>query len=211
MATGLSVPNQVDFPGSEYVDGYESVSVDPKDFVGQNVLILGRGNSAFETAENIFSVTNFIHMLSRSRVRLSWATHYVGDLRYAGRCHVCRPGPRLTKRPCPRVSLTSHRPFSLSLLTFPWGPRAINNGLLDTYQLKSLDGLLESDLTDLAIVKDHQGKFHITLKLFIEADNQSSDAIPLPQDDNDNFAMRVAYDRVIRCLGWKFDFSIFSK
>ncbi|XP_031527540.1 FAD-dependent oxidoreductase domain-containing protein 2 isoform X2 [Vicugna pacos] len=169
VATGLSVPNQVDFPGSEYVDGYESVSVDPKDFVGQNVLILGRGNSAFETAENILGVTNFIHMLSRSRVRLSWATHYVGDL------------------------------------------RAINNGLLDTYQLKSLDGLLESDLTDLAIVKDRQGKFHITLKFFLEENNQSADAITLPQDESDNFAMRVAYDRVIRCLGWNFDFSIFSK
>lgn len=78
----MSVPNLVDFPGSEYVEGYESVSIDPKDFVGQNVLILGRGNSAFETAENILGVTNFIHMLSRSRVRLSWATHYVGDLRY---------------------------------------------------------------------------------------------------------------------------------
>lgn len=83
VASGLSVPNQVDFPGSEYAEGYETVSVDPEDFVGQNVLILGRGNSAFETAENILGVTNFIHMLSRSRVRLSWATHYVGDLRYA--------------------------------------------------------------------------------------------------------------------------------
>ncbi|XP_058287572.1 FAD-dependent oxidoreductase domain-containing protein 2 isoform X3 [Hylobates moloch] len=81
VATGLSVPNQVDFPGSEYAEGYESVSVNPEDFIGQNVLILGRGNSAFETAENILGVTNFIHMLSRSRVRLSWATHYVGDLR----------------------------------------------------------------------------------------------------------------------------------
>ncbi|XP_038406614.1 FAD-dependent oxidoreductase domain-containing protein 2 [Canis lupus familiaris] len=169
VATGLWVPNQVDFPGSEHVEGYESVSVDPRDFEGQNVLILGRGNSAFETAENILGVTNFIHMLSRSRVRLSWATHYVGDL------------------------------------------RAINNGLLDTYQLKSLDGLLESDLTDLAVVKDHEGKFRITLKFFLEESNQSADAITLPQDDNDNFAMRVAYDRVIRCLGWKFDFSIFNK
>ncbi|XP_040493408.1 FAD-dependent oxidoreductase domain-containing protein 2 isoform X1 [Ursus maritimus] len=169
VATGLSVPNQVDFPGSEYVEGYESVSVDPEDFEGQNVLILGRGNSAFETAENILGVTNFIHMLSRSRVRLSWATHYVGDL------------------------------------------RAINNGLLDTYQLKSLDGLLESDLTDLAVVKDREGKFHITLKFFLEEGNQSADAVTLPQDDNDNFAMRVAYDRVIRCLGWNFDFSIFNK
>ncbi|KAM5287928.1 FAD-dependent oxidoreductase domain-containing protein 2 [Ctenodactylus gundi] len=170
VATGLSVPNQVDFPGSEYTEGYESVSVDPEDFVGQNVLILGHGNSAFETAKNILGVTNFIHMLSRSRVRLSWATHYVGDL------------------------------------------RAINNGLLDTYQLKSLDGLLESDLRDLAIVKDGKGKFHITLKFFLEeaSANQSADSIPLPQDDNDNFAMRVAYDRVIRCLGWNFDFSIFN-
>ncbi|XP_042849105.1 FAD-dependent oxidoreductase domain-containing protein 2 isoform X2 [Panthera tigris] len=89
--------------------------------------------------------------------------------------------------------------------------RAINNGLLDTYQLKSLDGLLESDLTDLAIVKDREGKFRVTLKFFLEEGNQSADAITLPQDDNDNFAMRVAYDRVIRCLGWNFDFSIFDK
>ncbi|XP_058164732.1 FAD-dependent oxidoreductase domain-containing protein 2 isoform X2 [Dasypus novemcinctus] len=168
VATGLSVPNLVDFPGSQYAEGYESVSVDPEDFVGQNVLILGRGNSAFETAENILGVTNFVHMLSRSRVRLAWATHYVGDL------------------------------------------RAINNGLLDTYQLKSLDGLLESDLTDLALIRDREGKFHITLKFFLEETNQSAESIPLPQDDSDNFAMRVAYDRVIRCLGWNFDFSIFN-
>lgn len=93
-----------------------------------------------------------------------------------------------------------------------WGPRAINNGLLDTYQLKSLDGLLESDLEDLALVKDSKGKFHITLKFLLEDNsNQSADSILLPQDDNDNFAMRVAYDRVIRCLGWKFDFSIFNQ
>ncbi|XP_051015860.1 FAD-dependent oxidoreductase domain-containing protein 2 isoform X1 [Acomys russatus] len=173
VATGLSVPVLVDFPGSEHVEGYESVSVNPEDFVGQNVLILGRGNSAFETAENILGVTNFVHMLSRSRVRLSWATHYVGDV------------------------------------------RAVNNGLLDTYQLKSLDGLLESDLEYLALVKDSEGKLHITLKFLLEEsdddDDQSAGSIPLPQDDSDNFAMRVAYDRVIRCLGWKFDFSVFNQ
>ncbi|XP_006865345.1 PREDICTED: FAD-dependent oxidoreductase domain-containing protein 2 [Chrysochloris asiatica] len=168
VATGLSVPNHVDFPGSEYVESYESVSINPEDFEGQNVLILGRGNSAFETAENILGVTNFIHMLSRSRVRLSWATHYVGDL------------------------------------------RAINNGLLDTYQLKSLDGLLESALEDLAIVKDQQGKLHVTLKFLLEEAKQRAQAVQLPEDDNDNFALRVAYDRVISCLGWNFNFSIFN-
>ena len=41
----------------------------------------GRGNSAFETATHIYGSTNLIHMVARSRVRLSWATHYVGDLR----------------------------------------------------------------------------------------------------------------------------------
>ncbi|XP_024056333.1 FAD-dependent oxidoreductase domain-containing protein 2 [Terrapene carolina triunguis] len=171
VATGTWVPNVVNFPGSEYVEGYESVSINPEDFAGQSVLILGRGNSAFETAENILGVTNFIHMVSRSRVRLSWATHYVGDL------------------------------------------RAINNGLLDTYQLKSLDGLLEGDLEDLAIVKDKKGKLHITLKFYLENSNSSAGAesITLPQDELDNFATRAPYDRVIRCLGWKFDFSIYNR
>ncbi|NXL61559.1 FXRD2 protein, partial [Chordeiles acutipennis] len=171
VATGTWVPNVVNFPGSEYVEGYETVSINPEDFAGQTVLILGRGNSAFETAENILGVTNFIHMVSRSRVRLSWATHYVGDL------------------------------------------RAINNGLLDTYQLKSLDGLLEGDLEDLAIIKDKKGKLHITLRFYLENRNTSAsiDSITLPQDELDNFATRAPYDRVIRCLGWKFDFSIYNR
>ncbi|KAL8221979.1 UNVERIFIED_CONTAM: FAD-dependent oxidoreductase domain-containing protein 2 [Gekko kuhli] len=169
VATGTWIPHKVNFPGSEYVEGYESVSIDPEDFAGQSVLILGRGNSAFETAENILGVTNFIHMVSRSRVRLSWATHYVGDL------------------------------------------RAINNGLLDTYQLKSLDGLLEGDLEDLVLVKDKKGKLHITLRFYLENRNSSEEAVTLPQDELDNFATRAPYDRAIRCLGWQFDFSIFNK
>ncbi|XP_008944922.1 PREDICTED: FAD-dependent oxidoreductase domain-containing protein 2, partial [Merops nubicus] len=168
VATGTWVPNVVNFPGSEYVEGYETVSIDPEDFAGQTVLILGRGNSAFETAENILGVTNFIHMVSRSRVRLSWATHYVGDL------------------------------------------RAINNGLLDTYQLKSLDGLLEGDLEDLAILKDERGQLHVTLRFYLESRNGSTGPA-LPQDPLDNFATRAPYDRVIRCLGWKFDFSIYNR
>ncbi|KAM8952479.1 FAD-dependent oxidoreductase domain-containing protein 2 [Pelodytes ibericus] len=172
VATGLPLANVVDFPGSEYAEGYESISIDPYNFTGQSVLILGRGNSAFETAENILGQTNFIHMLGRSRVRLSWATHYVGDL------------------------------------------RAINNGLLDTYQLKSLDGLLEGDLSDLAIVRDRNSKLYVTHKHYLKMGiiKNHTDTFPqdLPEDDLDNFAAREPYDRVIRCLGWKFDFSIFD-
>ncbi|KAG9483411.1 hypothetical protein GDO78_009367, partial [Eleutherodactylus coqui] len=178
VATGLSLANQLRFPGEEYAEGYETISTDPSDFMGQSVLILGRGNSAFETADNILGSTNFIHMIGRSRVRLSWSTHYVGDL------------------------------------------RAVNDGLLDTYQLKSLDGLLEGDLSDLALIRDDSGKLHVTHKLYLEKDmnpasNQSNhtmkSASMLLRDDLDNFAAREPYDRVIRCLGWKFDFSIFDK
>lgn len=82
MANGLSVPFHPEFIGAEFVEHYEEVSVNPKDYEGQSVLILGHGNSAFEVADNITSMTNFIHMIARSRIRLAWETHYVGDLRY---------------------------------------------------------------------------------------------------------------------------------
>jgi len=75
------------------------------------VLILGRGNSAFETAQGIYGVTNLVHMVSRSRIRNAYQTHYVGDL------------------------------------------RALNNELLDTYQLKSLDGFLDIDVNDISLIK----------------------------------------------------------
>jgi len=106
-----------------------------------------------------------------------------------------------------------HPSLLLALLTFPFFRRATNNGLLDTYQLKSLDGLLEGNLEDLAIVKDKKGKLHITLRFYLENRNTSAgiDSITLPQDELDNFATRAPYDRVIRCLGWKFDFSIYNR
>ncbi len=42
----------------------------------------GHGNSAFETADAIYGHANHVHIVGRSRVRLSWETHYVGDIRY---------------------------------------------------------------------------------------------------------------------------------
>ena len=74
--------------------------------------------------------------------------------------------------------------------------RAVNNGLLDTYQLKSLDGVLEAPVEDLVLTKKN-GKIILGVK-----DGMNS---------IDNFAMRDTYDAVIRCLGFKFDMDIFSK
>ncbi|KAK3090905.1 hypothetical protein FSP39_015622 [Pinctada imbricata] len=158
VATGIAEPNVPDIvPGIDYAVGYEDVSINPDDFEGQSVLVLGRGNAAFETADAIYGSTNLIHMVSRSRIRLAWETHYVGDL------------------------------------------RAVNNGLLDTYQLKSQDAILEAGLEEIHIVKRNN-------KLYVEFDTDDD------VDDTllDNFALRQPYDKIIRCLGFKFDQTIFK-
>jgi thioredoxin reductase len=81
MATGLSRPNIPPIPGIELVEGYEDMPVDPADFANQRVLILGKGNSAFETADNLVGAAALLHVVSPNSVRMAWKTHYVGDLR----------------------------------------------------------------------------------------------------------------------------------
>lgn len=149
ISTGLSLPNIPE--NIKQVEGYESISTNPKDYEGKSVLILGRGNAAFEVAQSIYGYTNFLHLVSRSRVRNAFSTHYVGDV------------------------------------------RAVNNDILDTYQLKTLDGFLDIDLNDIELIKKNN-------KFFLA---------PKHSGLNQQQA-RIGYDKVIRCLGFKFDFSIFN-
>uniref|UniRef100_A0A6Q2YFM4 FAD-dependent oxidoreductase domain containing 2 n=1 Tax=Esox lucius TaxID=8010 RepID=A0A6Q2YFM4_ESOLU len=170
VSTGMWDPQKVQFEGSDLVEGYESIPLNPEEYKDQAVLILGKGNSAFETAQSILGRASRIHLYSPSPVRLAWQTHYVGDL------------------------------------------RAVNNELLDTYQLKSLDGLVEGGLEDIAIKR--RGQFYLTLAELLEhPDGKNSTKITaanLPVYHNDNFSLRQPYDRVIRCLGFRFNFSIFD-
>ncbi|XP_065889903.1 FAD-dependent oxidoreductase domain-containing protein 2-like isoform X3 [Dysidea avara] len=168
VSTGVSVPiipNSL--PGIEHATGYESVSVDPKDFEGQAVLILGKGNSAFEVASNIVSSASHIHMISRSRLRLAYQTHYVGDL------------------------------------------RAINDEILDTYQLKSLDGIFEAELDseDQAILTKGNKLYLILSQELAKMQKQYADKLP---DNNGIGTFQSGYDHIIRCLGFRFNFSIFT-
>lgn len=80
-ATGSPVPNVPDIPGIELAENYISVSVDPKDFINQRVLIIGKGNSAFETSDNLIPTAALIHVISRSPVQMAWKSNYVGHLR----------------------------------------------------------------------------------------------------------------------------------
>ncbi len=82
--------------------------------------------------------------------------------------------------------------------------RAVNNGLLDTYQLKSLDAVLEASVEEMKLTKQTNGKLRVKIREPNDTDEQNIDMF-------DNFALRDDYDRVIQCLGFTFDDTIFAK
>ena len=68
----------LDLPG---IDTYEDVSLDKNPFRNKKVLILGKGNSAFECGEYLANTASIIHFVSPHQIEFAWNTHYVGDLR----------------------------------------------------------------------------------------------------------------------------------
>ena len=82
VATGVSqlyVP--ADIPGIELCERYDTFDTDPASFTDQRVLIIGKGNSGFETADALVEHAAVIHVAGPHSVRLAWQTHYVGHLR----------------------------------------------------------------------------------------------------------------------------------
>lgn len=150
VAAGVTKPNIPDVPGIDLAEVYTTVSVDPKDFVNQRVLVVGKGNSAFETADNLVETAAVIHVLSPNPVRLAWQSHYVGHL------------------------------------------RAVNNNFLDTYQLKSLNAVLDAGME--RIERRADGRLVVTVR------HSGSGEV----ED-------LVYDRIILCTGFRFDNSFFDE
>ncbi len=149
VATGVSKPYVPPIPGVETAELYGTATVDPKDFVDQRVLIIGKGNSGFETAGNLIETAAAIHVAGPSGVRMAWKSHYVGHL------------------------------------------RAVNNNLLDTYQLKSQNALLDGTI---ARIERRDGSYFVTVSFARVNEIQKT----------------YRYDRVIVCTGFRFDASIFA-
>lgn len=149
VATGVSKPYVPAIPGIEQAELYTSAPVDPGDFVNQRVLIIGKGNSAFETADNLIETAAVIHVAGPHAVTFAWRTHFVGHL------------------------------------------RAVNNNLLDTYQLKSQNALLDGNVDR---IERRNGSYLVTFR-FSRANEITKD---------------IPYDRVIVCTGFRFDASIFD-
>ncbi len=149
VATGVSKGWTPDFQGVELCEHYTDVSVHPQSFANQRVLIVGKGNSAFETADALIPTAASIHLASPTPLRMAWQTHFVGNL------------------------------------------RAVNNNLLDTYQLKSQNAILDAEVQQIA----RRGKeFDVTFSYAHAAGEVET----------------LTYDRVILCTGFRFDASIFD-
>jgi thioredoxin reductase len=155
VATGFGGPYLPPIPGIELAEGYGDVSVDPDDFTDQRVLIIGKGNSAFETANNLVERAAVIHVVGPRSIRFAWRTHFIGHL------------------------------------------RAINNDFLDTYALKSQNMVL--DATVLRIEPAESAGRPPTGEL----------AVTLSYARRDR-TVRLVYDRVIACTGFRMDTSIFA-
>jgi thioredoxin reductase len=149
VATGVSRPFVPPIPGIEHAEQYGVVPVHPSEFTDQRVLVIGKGNSGFETADNLIETAAVIHVAGPESIRMAWRTHYVGHL------------------------------------------RAVNNNLLDTYQLKSQNALLDGTVER---IDRRDGGYLVTVR-FSRADEVTKD---------------IPYDRVIVCTGFRFDASIFD-
>ncbi len=79
-ATGLK-PFTADIPGIEFATPYADM-LPAEHYRNGRVLIIGKGNSGFECAKDILNEAAVIMVASRNPVRLTFQTHYVGNLRH---------------------------------------------------------------------------------------------------------------------------------
>jgi len=152
VATGFRKTNMPPIEGIELAQKYETMNINPADYKNQEVLIIGKGNSGFETADNLIATTALIHICSPSPVQLAWKTHYIGHL------------------------------------------RAINNDLLDTYQLKSQNAVLDAKIKSIE-KNPKTGRFDVTL-LYEHALGEKE---------------TLHYDAVFNCTGFVTDTGFYDK
>lgn len=150
VATGVSKPFLPAIKGIEHAIPYTEMSLNKKLYENKRILILGKGNSGFETADHLTDVASLIHVSSPNPVKFAWRSHFPGNL------------------------------------------RAINCRLLDTYQLKSQNALINSEIDEIRKVGD---KYQVTFRYTLA---------------NDEVEM-IEYDCVLACTGFKIDESIFDK
>ncbi|WP_439148850.1 NAD(P)-binding domain-containing protein [Sulfitobacter sp.] len=81
VATGVSQAWDPGIEGFELAANYTEFDITPETYENKRVLILGKGNSAFETADSLLEHAACIHVMSPNPIKFAWQTHFVGNLR----------------------------------------------------------------------------------------------------------------------------------
>ncbi len=81
MATGMPMENLPKIKGIELCETYGTHPLEKSEYENKRVLIIGKGNSGFETADHLINSASVIHMVSPEPVQLAWENHFVGSLR----------------------------------------------------------------------------------------------------------------------------------
>lgn len=142
-AGGFSRPNlPEDIEGYEHAVDYADMEIEQTEYNNKRVLVIGKGNSAFETADHLAANAALIHICSPEKLQFAWQSHYVGHL------------------------------------------RAVNNNILDMYQLKSQHAVLDATISKIRKVNDqYEVTFH-----YQHANGEVE---------------TILYDRVLSCAGFK--------
>jgi len=153
-ATGPTVPQ--DIPGIELADQYVDHVPVASRYRNKRVLVVGGGNSGFETADALSAEAAIVHVALRRRITHAWDSHFVGDL------------------------------------------RAINNNLLDMYQLKSLHAVIGDPPVAISRCADGSGALEVTFREYVGHPDVALGELELKR----------VYDAVICCTGfnWVPDF-----
>lgn len=151
VATGFGSTYRANFKGLEHAKDYSDVSINQEDFINKRVMIVGKGNSAFETADHLVAHAAVLHLISPSSLKLAWHTHYVGHL------------------------------------------RAVNNNILDTYQLKSQNTVIDGEI--LNVMPRKNGSLDVHIKY---SHAMGQEAV-------------INVDELITCTGFRFKSEIFDE
>ncbi len=81
VATGVPQEYMPGIPGIELCETYAGHSIKPEDYINKRVMVVGKGNSGFETADHLVETAAVIHVCSPESTELAWQSHYVGHLR----------------------------------------------------------------------------------------------------------------------------------
>ena len=148
VATGT--PNQYvpKIPGIELAERYASHDRSIERCLDKDILILGKGNSSFETAEALLPHAARIHLISPEKLRMAWLSHFLG--------HV----------------------------------RQINSHFFETFTLKQQNAVLNGTVHSI----ERSGEKYVVSVAWTENGQR----------------VKLSYDRVILCTGFKFDEAPFA-